>query len=236
MKEKNQYFELIKYYLHPGERESKVEDFYRESAIPALNRIGINTIGLFKPVYGGNDHLLYVLIPHASLDAIYTDNEKLLADRELLNSGSDFLNSLLENPPFIKMEKTLLRAFDYLPEIHVPDKQERNKVKVYEMRIYQSPGFAAAKKKIQMFDEGGELEIFKKTGLEPVFFGETIIGPDMPNLIYMLVFENMEAREKNWAEFENNSDWKKLSGKPEYAGLVSCITDIILKSASCSQI
>lgn len=236
MKEKNQYFELIRYYLHQGERESMVENFYREAAIPAFNRIGINTIGVFSPVYGGNDHQLYVLIPHPSLEAIYYNNEKLLHDKVFLSRGSDFLNSLLNKSAFINMEKTILRAFNYLPEIQLPANLKKNETRIFEMRIYQSPGIAAAKKKIEMFNEGGELEIFKKTGLRPVFFGETIIGRDMPNLLYLLVFENMDTREKNWNKFENHPDWIKLKSEPDYADLVSSITDIILKPTICSQI
>ena len=42
----------------------------------------------------------------------------------------------------------------------------------------------SAKKKIEMFNEVGEIAIFKKTGLQPVFFGETIIGPKLPNHFY----------------------------------------------------
>ena len=234
MKERNQYFELIKYYLHQGERESAVEDFYRESAIPALNRIGINNIGVFSPFFGGNDHQLYVVIPHASLEDLYLDNEKLLTDKDI--KGSEFLNSSLNNSSFIKIEKALLRAFNYLPEINIPVNPRQNEARIFEMRTYQSPGLTAAKKKIKMFNEGGELEIFKKTGLQPVFFGETIIGRDMPNLLYLLAFENMNAREKNWSEFENHPEWLKLKSEPDYTGTVSCITDIILKPASCSQI
>ena len=41
-----------------------------------------------------------------------------------------------------------------------------------------------------MFDTG-ELELFRRTGLTPVFFGETHIGPTLPNLIYLLVFPEM---------------------------------------------
>jgi NIPSNAP len=236
MKERNQYFELIRYDLYPDDRASRVEDFYREAAIPAFNRFGINTIGVFKPIYGGNNNQLYILIPHSSLEAVYYDNEKLLADREVLTKGSGFLNSLLNDAPFIKMEKTVLRAFDELPEIRVPINLSSEETKIYEMRIYKSPGLSAAKRKIQMFNEGGELEIFIKTGLQPLFFGETIIGRNLPSLQYMLVFANMEAREKNWAEFENHPDWKKLKTNPNYINIVSCITDIILKPASYSQI
>lgn len=236
MEETNQYFELIRYYLQPGIKQKIVEDFYRDAAIPALNRIGINNVGVFNPVYGTSNLSLFILIPHHSLEAVYTDNEKLLADKELLTTGTDFLNSALNDTAFVKMEKSLLRSFDYLPQVQNPVNLYQIKSRVYEMRIYQSPSLTAAKKKVHMFNAGGEIEIFKKIGLQPVFFGETIVGPDMPNLLYMLVFENMEARDMNWSKFETHPGWIKLRNDPNYANLVSSITDIILKPAACSQI
>ena len=236
MKETNQYYELIKYYLHPGVKHAIVEEFYSNAAIPALNRIGIKNVGVFKPVYGESDNSLFVLVPHNSFEAVYNDNEKLASDNDYLVKGADFLNSALNNPSFVKMEKTLLRSFNYLPQMQLPAVFDRGKTRIFEMRIYQSPGFISARKKIHMFNEGGELDIFKRTGLQPLFFGESIIGREMPNLLYMLIFENMEERERNWTKFEMHPDWIKLKNDPYYVDLVSNITDIILKPAPCSQI
>ena len=108
--------------------------------------------------------------------------------------------------------------------------------RIYELRIYESHNYKAAQKKIEMFNEGGEIEIFKKTGLNPVFFGETLVGPLMPNLTYMLVFDDMADRDKNWKVFADSPEWKELSSDPQYKDTVSNISDIILSPASCSQI
>jgi len=87
-----------------------------------------------------------------------------------------------------------------------------------------------------MFNEGGEIAIFKKTGLQPVFFGETLIGPKLPNLTYMLVFDDMVTRDEKWDTFRRDPEWKKLSANPTYKDTVSNITDIILQPARYSQI
>ncbi|MFB0525020.1 MAG: NIPSNAP family protein, partial [Phycisphaerae bacterium] len=68
------------------------------------------------------------------------------------------------------------------------------------------------------------------------FFGETIIGPKLPNLMYMLAFENMEHRDKSWAVFGSDPDWQKLRANPAYKDTVSNVTDIILQPTSYSQI
>jgi hypothetical protein len=233
---KNKFIELIKYSLHPGIKQKLVENFYNEAAIPAFNRIGIKNVGVFNPVYGPESLSLFVLIPHQSLDAVYTDNEKLLEDKEYLKLGDKFLNSSINDSAFVKAEKTLLRAFDYFPEIKIQENLKNVSSSIFEIRIYQSPSVSAAKKKIQMFCQGGEIEIFKRTGLQPVLFGETIIGQQMPNLHYMLTFENIDARDKAWVQFRTDPEWQKLKSDLYYADLVSNITDIILKPASCSQI
>ncbi len=235
-KGKNQFLELIHYKLHPGAKQNAVADFYKNVAIPALNKIGITKVGVFSVVYGPNSPSLYVLVPHTSLEAVYTDNEKLLQDKSYLEAGKNFLEASNNDSAFVRMEKTIMRAFNELPTVEAPTNMMQNPNRIYEIRIYESSSAIVAKKKIHMFNEGGEIGIFKKTGLRPVFFGETIAGQQMPNLQYMLVFDNMEARDKNWDVFRNDPDWTKLKNNTYYADTVSCITDIILKPLAFSQI
>ena len=66
-----------------------------------------------------------------------------------------------------------------------------------------------------MFNKG-EIAIFRRAGLTPVFFGETLVGADMPNLTYMLVYEDMAAHDKQWSAFGADPEWKKLSTTPGY--------------------
>ncbi len=73
-----------------------------------------------------------------------------------------------------------------------------------------------------MFNEE-EFPIFYKTKLNPVFFGEAIAGANLPCLTYMITFKNMEERDKNWAAFGADADWKKVSADVKYANTVSNI-------------
>jgi len=225
-----EYFELRQYRLLNRAKASVIGDFLREVGIPAMNRIGIKPIGVFNVMYGPNDPTMYVLLVHRSLDSIVTASKRLLADREY--SKSDFINAPLSEPAYVRMESSLMIAFKDMPKLQVPEKKSR----IFELRIYESHGIKAAKKKIEMFNEGGEIAIFKKTGLQPVFFGETLIGPKMPNLTYMLVFDDMEMRDKRWGIFGSDPDWKKLRANPAYKDTVSNITDVILRPTRYSQI
>ena len=227
-----QYLEFRKYRLHVGSKKNLLGDFLRKAAIPAMNRIGIEPVGVFTAIYGPNDPTLYILLVHKSLDTVVNSASMLMEDKEYQKAGAEFINAPLSEPVFVRMESSLMRAFKNMPKPEVPEKKSR----IFELRTYESHSIKAAKKKIEMFNEGGEIAIFKKTGLRPVFFGETLIGPLMPNLTYMLVFEDMADRDNKWKVFGSDPDWKKLRSDPAYADTVSNITDIILRPAGYSQI
>jgi hypothetical protein len=229
---KQEYLELRKYRLNVGPKKNLLGNFLRKVGIPAMNRIGIGPVGVFSAMYGPSDPTLYVLLVHKSLDTVMNSAELLMKDNEYRNAGADFVNAPLSDPTFVRMESSLMLAFKDMPKLEVPEKKKR----IFELRTYESHSIKAAKKKIDMFNEGGEIAIFKKTGLTPVFFGETLIGPLMPNLTYMLVFEDMAERDAKWKVFGGDPDWKKLRSNPIYKDTVSNITDIILRPAGYSQI
>lgn len=72
--------------------------------------------------------------------------------------------------------------------------------------------------------------------MQPVFFGEALIGTRLPNLTYMLGFEDMPASKKAWGRFLGEPAWKKLSKDPAYKDTVSRITNMFLRPTAYSQI
>ena len=229
---KQQYFEFREYRLHVGSKKDLVGNFLRDVGIPAMNRIGIGPVGVFNAVYGPNSPTLYVMLVHKSFDTVVKSSSMLMADDEYRKAGAAFIDTPLSEPAYVRVESSLMLAFKDMPKLHVPEQKPR----IFELRTYESHSIKANKKKIEMFNEGGEIGIFHKTGLQPVFFGETIIGPKMPNLTYMLVFDDMADRDKKWEVFRVAPEWKKLSGDPAYKDTVSNITDIIIRPAPYSQI
>jgi len=69
-----------------------------------------------------------------------------------------------------------------------------------------------------------------------VFFGQSLVGTRLPNLTYMLGFDDMDSKEKSWDRFRNDPGWKKLKAEPYYKDTVSKVTNILLRPALCSQI
>jgi hypothetical protein len=60
-----------------------------------------------------------------------------------------------------------------------------------------------------MFTDQGEIDIFKRLGFKPVFWGETVIGPLRPNLTYMVSFDDLDAKNAHWKAFGGDPQWKK---------------------------
>jgi hypothetical protein len=95
--------------------------------------------------------------------------------------------------------------------------------------MYESNSGATLRRKINMF-ETGEIAIFKKLGMHPVFFAETIAGAHMPNLVYMLSFDDIAHRDRAWKAFGADEDWKKMRETPgnNDAEIVSNISNWIV--------
>ena len=229
-----EYFELRKYHLHTGSKKNQVGNFLRQVGIPAMNRIGIGPVGVFQAKYGPSDPTLYVLLVHKSMDSVVNSASRLMADDKFRNS--DFVSASLSDPGYVRVRSSLMVAFKDMPKLAVPKQKTEDKNRIFELRIYESHSIKAGQKKIEMFNEGGEIAIFKKTGLAPVFFGETIVGPQMPNLTYMLVFDDLAHRDAMWNVFRVDPQWKKIRSDPQYKDTVSNITDIILQPTGYSQI
>jgi len=138
------------------------------------------------------------------------------------------------DPVYTRIESSLMVPIQGMARLERPDTA---KPRLLNLRIYESHNERAARKKIEMFHKG-ELAIFRRVGLPPVFFGETILGAAMPNLTYLLVFPDEAGREAAWSRFKNDAEWQKLRAIPEYADkeIVSRITNKILIPTSYSEV
>ena len=233
-KKSREFYELRVYSLKNETQQKIVEDYFQNAAIPAFNRFGSKNIGVFREQKPTENIKLYVLIPFPSLSDFLKVQQKLSKDEVYNAAGMAYLDSPASAPAYERIESSLFHAFSQMPRLEVPEKKTR----IFELRRYESSGESAGKKKIEMFDAGGEIRIFKKVGLTPVFFGESLIGPSRPNLTYMLTFDDMAEHDRNWKLFGSDPEWKRISAMPEYADakIVSRIVSTFLIPTDFSQI
>ncbi|MGZ3752243.1 MAG: NIPSNAP family protein [Mucilaginibacter sp.] len=233
-KPSREFYELRTYTLKNEQQQKLVEDYFKDAATPALNRLGIKNIGVFTELKPTGQTKLYVLIPYSSLDDFLTVRDKLANDSIYLKVGKPYLDAPAAEPAYERIASSLLEAFAHSPKMQVP----ANKPRIFELRRYEHATESAGKTKLQMFNDAGEVDIFKRLGFNPVFFGETLIGEARPNLIYMVTFDDMDGHDTHWKAFGNDPEWKKISVIPDYADakLVSRISSTFLSPTRYSQI
>ena len=219
------YYQLKIYTIKDTKQEAAIDKYLKDAYVPALHKAGVKHVGIFKPI--ADDPAvgtkIFVLVPLKELNQLEQIDGKLAKNSEYQSAGADYINAPHDNPPYERIETVLLKAFSHHPNYFVPKYNTPKKEQIFELRSYQGATEKIWKKKVEMFNEGGEVEIFRKVGSNAIFYGEVLAGGDMPNLMYMTSYENMESNKKHWDAFRVHPDWEILKNKPEYANTVSHI-------------
>jgi hypothetical protein len=218
-----QIYEVKLYRINGPIQESMMDAYLKDAFLPALHRAGIPTAGVFKPVEADTafGKLIYVFIPFKTMEQYAQLSDKLDKDQAYAQAGKDFLDAPFNNPPFVRYESILAKAFTHMPQFRIPSFTTPKSERIYEYRSYESATEAKAAKKIQMFNEGGEIGIFESIGANAVFYAKVILGSQMPRLIYMTTYADMKSHDERWAAFRSHPDWKKLSSMEEYKNSTS---------------
>ncbi len=234
---KREFYQIRRYSLTSGPQLKLTEDYFSNALVPALGRKGISNVGAFRLDFGPETPQFYLLIPGWSAEALATLDLELAKDEDFLKAAAPFWNATAAAPAFQRVESSLLIAFEGWPKITLPASSASKGKRIFQLRTYESPSNLEHIRKVEMFHRG-EFEYFQRSGCQPVFFGDTLIGSRMPCLTYMLSFASVEELDASWIKFRNDPDWKKLSADPRYAfdSIVSNISNLVLSPLSCSQI
>lgn len=231
-----EFYELRSYHLVSGQQKL-MDTFLAEALIPALNRMNMKPIGAFDLYLGPETPTTYVLIPSMSLETLVTAELHLANDEEFQKSGHAFLHAPGNQPPFDRMQSQLTIAFTGHPTLKVPPVTAQHGSRVFQLRTYESPSIADHIRKVEMFNSG-EFDIFSQTGFWGVFYSDTLVGPRMPNLTYMVGFPDLSELNARWKAFGADPAWKKLSSEQRFSfePIVSNISNLVLNPKSFSQI
>jgi NIPSNAP protein len=234
---RREFYEIKVYHFKDTTQERMIDRYLQDAFLPALHRAGIKNVGAFKAIANDTipDKLLYVFIPLGSLDQLTKLNDKLTADAVYQTAGKDYLGLAYNNLPYTRIETILLQAFPLAPQMQKPALTSPFNQRVYELRSYESPTEMIGRNKIQMFNEGGEISLFKRLGFNAIFYAEVISGSHEPNLMYMTSFENRTERDAHWKKFGDDPEWKRLSALPEYQHNVSHIDITFLRPVDYSD-
>ena len=226
----NEVYEIRTYELFQYSNFKNFNTYFRDHFIPALNQQGVDNIGVFQEVSQDLPRKIYVFIPFADME-FYKRIRAFIASDEKIQKASARL-SPISKPIYNRYETSLYLALDGMPNIVKPD----NKNRFFELRTYESHSEDAYRRKVNMFNEG-ELALFDQLDFGAIFFGDKIAGERMPCLTYMLAFESLEERNKNWGQFHDHPTWIKLKGDPAYReSCCSSITRVFLTEMPYSQL
>jgi hypothetical protein len=230
------YLELRSYRLKPDAAHTLLDTYLEKALIPALNARGIGAVGVFTEPDAKDGPAVWVLIPHSSLESVASVTAAINADPAVQAAGAQYLTTPTKaNPAFDRIDSWLHLSFAGLPRLAVPALATAGKPRIFELRTYESPTELKALNKVAMFN-AGEIGLMQDLNLSPVFYGQALVGRDLPHLTYMLCSPDMETHKKNWAAFGSHPVWNKLKNDPQYADNVSKIISRFLVPASYSQI
>lgn len=229
-----EFYEWRTYTTANKDRQAVVNTYLEKALLPALTRMGISRVGAFVPEKD-SDKSISVLIPHSTLESVGLFNDRLAADSAYQDASKSYFEAPKKDPAFVRIQNRLMRAFKGIPVLELPAQTAKKDPRVFELRIYESHNEHMARLKVEMFNEG-EIQLMRDVKLAPVFYGETLVANDVPNLTYMLSAENKEAHQQHFKDFLKHPEWDRMKNLERYKGTVSKITSIFYAPTDWSQI
>ncbi|MBQ9873849.1 MAG: NIPSNAP family protein [Thermoguttaceae bacterium] len=199
------------------------------------NQLGFDKVGVFyvdTELMRGDRSYNAALYDAAVFVVQESSNIENFLDLQRRTADNFSRFNLSDDLEFIDEEMTVLRSLVCQPRIEVP---YRGRDRLLQLRTYNSPNYERNIAKARMFEQG-ELDLFRRCGMEPVFMGSAIFGSWIPNITYMLSFENDEARREGWDMFVRHPEWRQMSGDPQYARTATRIRNLFLRPSNGSQI
>lgn len=236
-KDKQEYYRITVYHFATAEQEKILDNYLEKALLPTLHKNKFENIGVFKPAANDTaaDKTIYIFINAKTIESLIGVDDLLSTDMDYKSAAKEYLNAAYNAAPFTRYETILLKAFPMAIKMNLPVLKAAKNEHIYELRSYESATDALYKNKVQMFNEGGEVDLFKKLEFNAVFYADVLSGSRMPNLIYMTSFENMAARDTHWKAFGESPEWKRLSSLPEYQHNVSKADIILMHAAAYSD-
>ena len=226
------YYLIQIYHCSSDKQIENIDAYLKNTLLPFLHQNGISKVGVFAPIANDTavDKRLFVWMPLKSINEI----DELDQQIEKLDPMGEEALIHLENAdsslPYNRIEKILTHAFKNHPQYATKSNLTKTSSRVFEYRSYESPTEDMHLRKVHMFNEGGEVNLFASLNFNAVFYSKVIAGSRMPNLIYMTSFNNMEDRNEHWKSFTADPFWKKLSAAKEYLKTVSKNETILMNA------
>jgi len=227
------YFELMYIHMQSGSQPPRMTKWLETRLMPICQKHGFGPMGFFNVEVGPELPTAVVIFNYPSLTEMEAQWGRLNADPDYSTAVGEVER---DEPAFYRTEAMLLRSTPFCPPFSAtPEGQPPNKL--YEMRIYESP----TNRQLSFLHDrfaGGEIDIFHKSGINPILYADTVFGPNLPNMVYLIPFQSADHREKAWTTFRNDPDWIRIRDESIRHGseIVRNITNMLLSPMSFSML
>lgn len=192
------------FYYRQGDQAGRLLQFL-SSQVPMWTKHS-RAFGVFTAVMAPHAQTTLVLSGFSSPEQMVAAENRMEADSALQKARQELERGT--EPAFDSRQRVLLRTADFSPEI-VPPAEKPQRPRYFEIRVYHSP----TERQLRLVHErfaGPEIQIFHRSGIHPILYGDTFAGPDMPNLTYIIPFNSLGDRERAWDTFGADPEWLKV--------------------------
>jgi NIPSNAP len=203
---KTRYYLLEQFYLRNGSQLSRIHDFMSQGLLPVLNTVLPGPKIFLEALVAAHMPQFACLFGLESLDELPILRPRLEKNEAFQKAFTAWENH--SEAPYEHYSQVLLKATDYSPEA-VPLPSRPARPRIYELRVYHSPTWRQLRALHERF-AGPEIRIFHRSGVHPLLYTETLAGPNMPNLTYLIPFDSLAAREKAWEAFGSDPEWVRV--------------------------
>lgn len=202
---RTRFYTLESSLMENGDQVARLHDFMSHAFVPAARKVHTGPMLFLEALVAQHVPQVAVVMGFSSASDALSLNTRLhqqegyTAAVEKWESGP--------NPPFEQTTSTLLEATGYSPEIAAGESAKQPRI--FELRTYHSPTWRQLGALHQRF-ASREIPIFHRNGIHPVFYTSTVFGANLPNLTYLIPFDDLAAREKAWSAFGADAEWVKV--------------------------
>jgi hypothetical protein len=226
---KRSFYVLEFFNLRNGTQPARIHEYLKGAMLPALQRAQAGPAVVLEALVAPHMPQVAILFGCVSFDDLWNIHSKVTGDAGFRKQMEAWEQG--DEPAFESQNTLVLQAAPYSPELHA-DEEPRKTPRVFELRVYHSPTWRQLAALHQRFS-GSEIEIFHRSGVNPILYSSTLVGPNMPNLTYLIPFDNLDAREKAWAKFGADPEWIKVRKESiEKYGQISSVIQISLYKAT----
>jgi hypothetical protein len=223
------FYMLEMFELQQGAQIARMHDYFSKLALPALQKVHYSGPVIYlESLVAPHMPQMIAVYGFPSLDEMWNLHMRMQHDPELRKNFEQWDSG---DAPFERLSSALLEAAEYSPEIAAPAEPPKTP-RIFELRVYHSPTWRQLKALHERF-AGPEIQIFHRVGIHPILYSSTLIGPNMPNLTYLIPFDSLAAREKAWEAFGADPDWIKVRKESvEQHGQITNVIQISLYRAT----